>query len=303
MDTIDRIRAFNRFYTHRLGLLDRSYLQSGFTLTEVRVLYELAAGELRTARAMARALGLDEGYLSRLLKRFAGKGWVERHPNPEDGREMLLSLTEAGRAAYAPLAARSRADVGAMLSGLDAAGQEVLCAAMEQAMDLLGDAPRETGEVVLRDLRPGDAGWIIGQHGELYARDEGYDATFEALVAEILAGFLRDHDPECERGWIAERDGQRLGSIFVVRADAETAKLRLVLLRPEARGTGLGRRMLDTAMGWARARGYKRMVLWTHASHEAACALYRKAGFVMTSETPAHDFGQDVLDQTWEIAL
>ena len=299
MDRIDRIRAFNRFYTRRLGLLERSYLHSGFTLTEVRVLYELGAGELHTARALAQALGLDEGYLSRLLKRFAARGWLARAPDPQDARQVILSLTGDGQAAYKQLAERSRADVGAMIGALDPAGQEALCAAMATTQGLL----ENPGEIALRDLQPGDAGWIIGRHGALYARDEGFDASFEALVAEILAAFLKHHDPARERGWIAARGAQRLGSIFCVRLDDETAKLRLFLVEPAARGTGLARRMLDTCMGWARARGYRRMVLWTHESHRAAGALYRKAGFTLTDETPTHAFGQDLVDQSWEIDL
>lgn len=300
MDHIDRIRAFNRFYTGRLGLLERSYLASGLTLAEVRVLYELAEGERQTARALAQTFGLDEGYLSRILKRFRARGWLSRRPDPGDARQSLLELTEAGRAAFRPLAQRSRADIGEMVAGLDAGGREALCTAMEQAQGLL---ERGTGEIALRDLRPGDAGWIISRHGALYAADEGYDISFEALVADILAGFLRRHDPECERGWIAERDGARLGCIFCVKAEDGTAKLRLFLVEPAARGTGLGRRLLRECMGYARAKGYRKMVLWTHESHRAACALYAAEGWRMTASEATHAFGQDVVDQTWEIAL
>lgn len=299
MDTIDRIRGFNRFYTQRLGLLDRSYLDSGLTLSEVRVLYELAEGEVRTARAMAQALGLDEGYLSRLLKRFAARGWLQRRPDPHDGRQSLLSLTAAGEAAFQPLAGRSRAAVGEMVAGIGPAARVALAEALEQAEALM-TAP---GEIELTDLRTGDAGWVIARHAELYAAEEGYDARFEALVAEIVAGYLRDHDPEWERAWIARQGGRRLGSIFCVRVDDETAKLRLFLVEPAARGTGLGRRLLLACMDYARARGYRRMVLWTHASHRAACALYAAHGWRMVEEVPVQAFGQEVIDQTWEIAL
>lgn len=300
MDRIDRIRAFNRFYTGRLGLLEKSYLDSGLTLSEVRVLYELAAGELCTARALAQALQLDEGYLSRLLKRFAARGWLARRPDPADARQSLLALTPAGTAAFQPLAQRSRSDVGAMLAGLDAAAQEDLAGALERAQRLLAEGP---GEIVLRDLEPGDPGWVIGRHGALYAREEGYDLSFEALVAEILAGYLTRHDPACERAWIAERDGRRLGCIFCVKVDAETAKLRLFLVEPEARGLGLGKRLLRACMAYAKAKGYRRMVLWTHESHRAACALYAAHGWRMVEQTPTEAFGQKVVDQTWEIAL
>ena len=158
-------------------------------------------------------------------------------------------------------------------------------------------------EVILRDLEIGDAGWLIEQHGALYARHEGFDKTFEALVAEILADFIRNHDPTCERGWIAEEDGHRLGSIFCVRLDGETAKLRLFLLVPEARGKGLGKRLLETCMGYARDKGYRRMQLWTHESHRAACALYAAAGWRCTSSKPVHSFGVDLVEQAWDIDL
>jgi DNA-binding MarR family transcriptional regulator/RimJ/RimL family protein N-acetyltransferase len=298
MDPIDRLRAFNRFYTRRLGLLDRSYLGSGLVLTEVRVLYELAHHPGQTARRLASGLGLDEGYLSRLLKRFGQKGWLARRPDPADARARTLALTEAGLRAFQPLEARSRAEVGAMIAGLPAGGQEALAAAAEAMQAAL-----DPGEPVLRDLRPGDAGWLIGQHGALYARDEGYDVSFEALVAEILAAFLRGHDPARERGWIAEAGGRRLGSIFCVRLSDEVAKLRLFLLVPEVRGRGLGQRLLDTCTDFARAAGYRKMTLWTHESHRAACALYAKNGWQKLSEVPTHSFGQDVVEQEWERGL
>jgi DNA-binding MarR family transcriptional regulator/RimJ/RimL family protein N-acetyltransferase len=298
MDPIDRLRAFNRFYTRRLGLLDRSYLGSGLTLTAVRGLYELAHPPGQTARGLATGLGLDEGYLSRLLKRFGQKGWLARRPDPADARARTLALTEAGLRAFQPLEARSRAEVGAMIAGLPAGGQEALAAAAEAMQAAL-----DPGEPVLRDLRPGDAGWLIGQHGALYASDEGYDVTFEALVAEILAAFLRGHDPARERGWIAEAGGRRLGSIFCVRLSDEVAKLRLFLLVPEARGRGLGQRLLDTCTDFARAAGYRNMTLWTHESHRAACALYAKNGWQKLSEVPTHSFGQDVVEQEWERGL
>lgn len=300
MDSIDRIRAFNRFYTQRLGLLERSYLESGLTLAEVRVLYELAEGGQSTARALAQAFGLDEGYLSRILKRFRTRGWIARRPDPDDARQALLSLTPEGLAAFRPLAAHSRADVGAMLAGLDPAGQEALCAAMERAQALLD---RGTGEIELRDLGPGDAGWVASRHGAIYAAEEGYDIRFEGLVAGILARYIETRNPDCERAWIAWRDGERLGCIFCVKVDSETAKLRLFLVEPGARGLGLGKRLLRECMDYARASGYRRMVLWTHASHRAACALYARAGWRMVAEEPVEAFGQQVIDQTWETAL
>jgi DNA-binding MarR family transcriptional regulator/N-acetylglutamate synthase-like GNAT family acetyltransferase len=298
MDPIDRIRAFSRLYTRELGLLDRSYLKSGLTMTEVRLLYELAHHPGQTARTLAQALGLDEGYLSRVLKRFRHEGWLVRAADPADGRAKTLSLSAEGLARFRPLEDASRREVAALTGRLGPAGQEALAGALDRAARQL-----EGGEVALRDLQPGDAGWIIGQHGALYARDEGYDMCFEALVAEILAAFLRDRDPARERGWIAERAGERLGTIFCVRLSEEVAKLRLFLVTPGARGLGLGQRLHDACVGFAREAGYRRMQLWTHESHRAACALYARNGWRMVSRTPTRAFGQDVVDQEWELEL
>ena len=305
MDPIDRVRAFNRFATGRLGLLGRSYLGSGLGLSEVRVLWEVVhAPAPPAARDLARALALDEGQLSRLLRRLAERRWIERRPAPGDARRAELRPTEAGRAALAPLEARSREVVGAALSHLGPADLARLGEAMATVEALM--TPPEAAiapAVALRDLGPGDAGWLVMQHGALYARDEGFDATFEALVAEILAAFLRARDPERERAWIAWEGDERLGSVLVVDGGGGAAKLRLFLLLPGARGRGLGRRLLRTAMGWARDRGYERIRLWTHESHRAACALYAAEGFAMTASRPARSFGRDVVEQEWERAL
>ena len=295
METIDRIRAFNRFYTERMGLLDRSYLNSGLTVTDVRVLYDLAHHGPLTARAMASGLRLDQGYLSRILGRFAGHGWLARQPDPTDGRAVLLSLTPAGLQAFGPLESRSRDDIAAVIAGLDVAGRIALQDALARVRTLLTDPP----PVILRDLQPGDAGWVVMQHGALYARDEGYDSGFEALVAGILFAFLGSSDPTRERGWIAAAGDRRLGCIFCVRVSDEVAKLRLFLLLPEARGLGLGRQLLDACTGFARAAAYRRMVLWTHESHRAATALYARDGWRMTSATPTQAFGQAVVNQEW----
>jgi DNA-binding MarR family transcriptional regulator/ribosomal protein S18 acetylase RimI-like enzyme len=298
MDHIDRLRAFNRYYTRRLGLLDRSYLGSGLTLTEVRLLYELQHHPGQTARSLARGLGLDEGYLSRCLAAFVRRGWLAQRPDPDDRRVKTLTLTEAGAAAFAPLEAQSRAEVGALLDGLPPGARDALPETLEDAVRLI-----EGGPVALRDLGPGDAGWVIGRHGALYARDEGYDCSFEALVASILSDFLTRRDPICERGWIAEQSGRRLGSIFCVRDSDDVARLRLFLVEPQVRGLGLGQRLLDTCQDFARAAGYRRMVLWTHESHRAACALYARNGWRLTSSRPGRAFGQPVVDQEWDREL
>ena len=304
MDALDRVRAFNRAYTGRLGLLGGSYLGSGLGVAEVRVLWEIVHAEAPpAARDLARALALDEGQLSRILRRFESRGWVERRPAPDDARRAELRATGAGRAALAPLEARSREAVAAALSHLGPSGLDRLTDAMATVEALTAPDAPVAPEVELRDLAPGDAGWLVMQHGALYARDEGFDATFEALVAEILAAFLRGRDPERERAWIAWEGGRRLGSVLVVDAGSGVAKLRLFLLVPEARGRGLGRRLLRTAMGWARGRGYHAMRLWTHESHRAACALYAAEGFRLAASRPARSFGRDVVEQEWERAL
>lgn len=298
MDQIDRIRAFNRHWTRALGILGKSYLGSGLGLAEVRLLHDLdaAGGDIR-ARDLASALGLDEAQVSRSLHGFAARGWLERAAGP-DRRARHLRLTAEGRAEAARLKAESRAAIAALLAGMAPVARAGLTGALVDAAEAL-----EPPEVALDALRPGDAGWVIARHAELYARDEGYDASFEGLVAQILGGFLQAHDPARERGWIARSGARRLGSIFVMAEDAETARLRLVLVEPEARGTGLAQRMLDAALSFARAAGYRRMLLWTHESHRAAGRLYARNGFALTAAAPARAFGCDVVDQTWERAL
>jgi DNA-binding MarR family transcriptional regulator/N-acetylglutamate synthase-like GNAT family acetyltransferase len=300
MDIRDRIRAFNRFYTARLGVLGRDYLKSGLGLTEVRILHDLALRPSPRARALARDLGLDEGQLSRTLKTFERKGWLNRAPAADDARQRELRLTAEGETLARRLREASRDEIGAMLSDLSPGETAALAEAVGTAERLLG---QRTGAAALRDLRPGDAGWIIARHGQLYAEDEGFDGTFEALVAEILAGFLRGHDPARERGWIAEREGTRLGSIFCVRESGEVAKLRLFFVERTERGTGLAQEMLDACLAFARAAGYRKMRLWTHESHRAAGRLYARTGFAMTDARPARSFGQDVVEQEWQREL
>ncbi|MCO6382785.1 GNAT family N-acetyltransferase [Oceanicola sp. 502str15] len=299
MDDIEALRDFSRFYTQRLGLLGQSYLDSGLGMTEVRVLWELANGGLGTARAIAERLGLDEGYLSRLLAGFERKGWIERKPDPEDARRRRLALTAEGRKQAASHDAASRKAVGVFLGEMSPDARALLgdgLARVKQAFN-----PPRTAE--LRDLAPGDSGWIVERHGLLYARDEGYDASFEALVAEIMAEFIRNHDPARERGWIAWGGGRRLGSVFCVSRGDKTAQLRLFFLEPEARGLGLGRMMLEACLGFAREKGYRELVLWTHESHRAACRLYERAGFEKLGSRAEHEFGQDTVVVDYRIGL
>ena len=299
---VKAVRAFNRFYTQRIGVLKR-YLDTDFTLTEVRVLYELAHRPPLAARDLVRELELDAGYLSRILRRFEDRGWIAREPAPHDGRQQLLRLTEEGYATFAPLQQKSREETAALLSTVPKEARPRLIAAMDTVHRLL-DPPAARGRrVVLRDPAPGDMGWVVQQHGELYAREYGFDWTFEALVAEIAAKFIRDFDPQREKGWIAEVDGERAGCVFLVRQSATVAKLRLLILRPEARGLGLGGRLTDACVAFARAAGYRKLVLWTQSNLVAARAIYASRGFVLEASEANEAFGQQLVSETWELVL
>ena len=300
MDTTDKVREFNRFYTRQIGLVERNYLGSGLSLSELRVLYELGQPNPPTARQLAGQLGLDEGYLSRILAGFTKKGWLTRLPDPTDRRVSMLLLSDIGQGQADTFVGEARGRIGEMLSGLDGIDRVDLVDAMDGIQSLLSG---QGHAVTLRDLQPGDSGWLIQQHAELYQQEQGFDGSFEALVAEILTDFIRNNDPKLERAFIAERNGQRLGSVFCTRKDAQTAKLRLFLLVPQARGLGLGHLLMEACLAFARARGYKRMVLWTHNSLGAACALYAKFGFEITSEEEIDEFGVKLVSQNWEIAL
>lgn len=297
---VKAVRAFNRFYTQRIGIL-RRYLDSDFTLTEVRVLYEIAHRPGVTASALARELAVDAGYLSRMLRRFAAEGWLARETSAADARQSLLKLTEAGHAAFAPLQQKSRDETAALLAGVAPAARPRLVRALRTVQDLL--APGRERHVVLRDPAPGDLGWVVQQHGELYAREYGYPAAFEALVAEVAARYLRDFDPAWEKGWIAEVDGERAGSVFVVRKSATVAQLRLLILRPEARGLGLGGRLVDECIAFARARRYRKLTLWTNGQLAAARAIYASRGFRCVKREPYPAYGQDLTSEVWELKL
>ncbi|WP_439576877.1 bifunctional helix-turn-helix transcriptional regulator/GNAT family N-acetyltransferase [Elioraea sp.] len=295
---IAAFRRFTRFYTARLGVLREGLLDSPYALTEARVLYELAQAPDQGASSLARRLDLDPGYLSRILTRLQSDGLVVRAPVPQDGRRAALRLTAAGRDAFAGLDAASRGQVRGLLGALPEPARRRLVAAMRTIETLLDpDAPAPW---LIRPLGPGDGGWVVESHGRLYAREYGWNAEFEALVAEIVAAFLRAHDPAREGGWIAECRGAPVGSVFVVRQDARTAKLRLLLVEPEARGLGIGKRLVEHAMGFARAAGYTRMTLWTNDVLVAARRIYEAAGFVCTAREPHTSFGQDLVSETWE---
>jgi DNA-binding MarR family transcriptional regulator/N-acetylglutamate synthase-like GNAT family acetyltransferase len=297
---VKAVRAFNRFYTQRIGILKR-YLDTDFTLTEVRVLYELAHREGLTATDLVRELTLDPGYLSRILRRFEAQGWITREPAPHDGRQSLLQLTEAGHATFAPLQQKSRDETASLLAPLPPEVRGRLVGALGTVYKLL--QPHAERQVLLRDPGPGDLGWVVQAHGEQYAREFGYSSEFEALVAEIAAHYLRKFDPAWEKGWIAEVNGERVGSVFVVRKSKTVAKLRLLILLPQARGLGLGGRLVDECIAFARSKGYRKMVLWTQSHLEAARAIYAARGFRRVQSEDYHDFGKDLTSETWELVL
>jgi DNA-binding MarR family transcriptional regulator/GNAT superfamily N-acetyltransferase len=300
---IAAVRRFSRFYTGAIGALHEHLHDSGFSLTEARVLYELAHRQDLTATAIGRDLGLDSGYLSRILQRFARNGLLRRERSPRDGRQTRLTLTEAGRAAFAPLDAASAREIGTLLTRLPDPAQAVLVAAMGQIETLLGDPDPAPRSWLLRPPRPGDIGWVVARHGALYAEEYAFDARFEALVAKVAGAFLEANDPACERCWIAERDGANVGSIFLVRGDADTARLRLLLVEPTARGAGIGRRLVAECIAFARAAGYRRVVLWTNDILTAARHLYIEAGFRLVASKPHRDFGPAIVGEDWTLEL
>jgi DNA-binding MarR family transcriptional regulator/GNAT superfamily N-acetyltransferase len=298
---IAAVRRFSRFYTRRLGILREGLAGSAFTLAEARVVFELAQRGTATAADVGRDLGIDTGYLSRLLAGLDRRDLLVRRASETDGRQILLSLSDAGRAAFAEIDAGSRREVGALLAALSEDGRARLVDALATVEALLGEPSRDPPAIVLRPPRAGDLGWVVERHGALYAREHGWDATFEALVAGIVAEIgNRTLDPAGERFWIAEIDGRRAGSACVVRHDGRTAKLRLLIVDPVARGLGLGRRLVAEAIAFARDVGYRRMTLWTFDELAAARAIYEAAGFVRVSATPERSFGRDHVAEVWE---
>jgi DNA-binding MarR family transcriptional regulator/N-acetylglutamate synthase-like GNAT family acetyltransferase len=299
---ITAVRRFNRFYTRQIGLLG-GYLGSPFSLTQVRVLYELAHREQPTASELSRDLGVDPGYLSRILTGFRKSGLIERHPSRTDGRQSHLSLSDKGQAAFAPLDARSHDEIGALLANLSADEQDRLVEAMQTIERLLRREPEHQAPYLLRPPHAGDLGWIIHRHGTLYAQEYGWDEEFEALVASIVAKFVTTFDPKRERCWIAERDGKIVGSVFLVRRSKTVAQLRLLLVEPEARGLGIGSRLVEECIRFARERGYRRLMLWTNDVLDAARRIYERAGFHLVKEEAHHSFGHDLVGQNWELKL
>ena len=300
---IARVRAFNRDYTRRIGVLSDKMLDSPYSLTQVRLMYEIAHRRGVTAGELAADLDLDRGYLSRLLKGFETKKLLVRTPSKEDGRRQHLRLTPAGVRVFAPLEERSQAQVRDMLSALDEERRRAVLTAMDTIQGALAEQSERHRELTLRGHRPGDMGWVVQRHGEIYHQEYGWNEEFEALVAEIAAEFVRKLDTARERCWIAEYDGRRVGCIFLVAKDATTAKLRLLLVEPDARGLGVGRTLVAECVRFAREAGYHKMVLWTQDNLTAARRIYSNEGFVKTGDEPHHSFGHDLVAETWELEL
>lgn len=300
MSRIEAVRRFNRFYTRRIGALQAHYLGSPFPLPQARVLYELGERGPCTASELGADLDLDLGYLSRLLQGLKRLKLVAGERLAHDARHVRLSLTPKGRKAYATLDDASRRATEEMLSPLPAPHRERVVQALQTAHAILEPVRQE---ITLRAHRPGDMGWVLERHGVLYEREYGWGALFEALVADIVAKFLRDFDARREHCWIAERDGERVGSVFIVKDDRNTAKLRLLLIEPEARGEGLGRRLVEECIDFSRRAGYRKLVLWTHDNLAAARAIYQKHGFRLVKSEPHRQFGVPVVGEYWELEL
>jgi DNA-binding MarR family transcriptional regulator/GNAT superfamily N-acetyltransferase len=302
-ERIAAVRRFSRFYTRQLGLLQESLVHTRFSLTEARVLYELAHRQTATASELAADLDLDHGYLSRILRRFGDEGLLKKMPAANDGRQSVISITAKGRKAFAPLNKNSHDQVAAMLDRLDSAGQQRVVGAMAAIERLLDAAPKPLPAIILRPHEPGDMGWVTSANAAIYAKEYGWDLTYEALVARITADFIDNFDPKRERCWIAELDGERVGSVFVVRKTDEIAKLRLLALDSKARGLGLGRRLVEECLRFAKSAGYSSMTLWTQSILTAARSIYQQAGFKLVGEEPHHSFGVDLIGETWERSL
>ncbi len=297
---ISAVRAFNRFYTRKLGVLDQHLLKSPFSLSEARVLYELATQEDLAAKEIGIELGLDPGYLSRIIQNFDEKGLITRKPLSSDRRQYRLSLTAKGRQAFEKINRTSHDEIATMLATLSRRDGKRLVEAMADIERLLGNSGVSAPPAILRDPRPGDMGWVVQSHGALYASEYGFDTSFEALVAEIAARFLTSFDASRERCWIADIDGAQVGSVFLVRHTDDVAKLRLLLVDPAGRGQGLGRRLVAECLAFAQACGYRKITLWTQSVLVAARRIYQDAGFVLVASEPHRSFGQSLIGETWE---
>jgi len=300
---VEIVRRFNRFYTKQIGVLQEGLLKSQFPLTEARVLYELAQQEQPTATALGNALGLDAGYLSRIISSFEKQGLLQKAPSATDGRQNLLQLTAAGQAEFAKLNARSQDEIGELLIALPETDQQRLVDAMQSIAAILGPKAELRVPYLLRPPQPGDMGWVVHRQAVLYATAYGWDEQFEALVAEIVAKFIQHFDAKRERCWLAEMDGEIVGSVFLVKQSEEVAKLRMLYVEPAARGLGIGKRLVEECIRFAKRTGYRKITLWTNSILTAARTIYIKAGFQLVHTESHHSFGHDLVGETWELDL
>ncbi|HTZ95691.1 MAG TPA: helix-turn-helix domain-containing GNAT family N-acetyltransferase [Terriglobales bacterium] len=299
---VSAIRAFNRFYTRKIGVLDGVASQP-FSLAEARVLYELANRQRPTATDIRKELGLDAGYLSRILRNFERRKLLRREASQTDERQRFLSLTAQGQKAFAPLDQRSSRDIAAMLNDLSAGEQKQLVQAVERVRRLLGDKMESKAPFLLRFHQPGDLGWIVYRQAILYAEEYGWDWSYEALAAEIVAQFIKNYDPKRERVWVAEKDGERVGAVLVAKESDSIAKLRLLHLEREARGLGIGKRLVEECVRFARQSGYQKMTLWTQSILHAARGIYKQGGFKVVQEKKHQSFGKNLTAEIWELDL
>lgn len=304
-DRIKKIRRFNRFYTRQIGVIDGHYLATQFSLTEARVIYEIANMKDPSATLIKEITGLDAGYLSRIIQRLHRDGLVDKHTTPQDGRQSILQLTDKGKTAFSILNSRSQDGIREFINPVSEADQIRLVKAMETIENILDPAgvQPDCSPVIIRQPVCGDMGWVIQRHGELYFKEYNWNEEFEALVAEIVAKFMHDFDATRERCWIAEKDGENIGCVFLVKKDEETAKLRLLLVNPKARGMGLGAKLIEECIRFARRCGYKKMVLWTNSVLLEARHLYQKFGFTLVEQETHHSFGHDLIGENWELIL
>ena len=300
---VEAVRRFNRFDSKQIGLLHEKLLRSPFSLTEARVIYELAHHEKTTATELGSELGLDAGYLSRILRDFKKRGLIDKRPSETDGRQSVLWLTKEGQDAFAMLNAPSHNEIEAMLNQQPTEDQNRLVEAMRTIEWLLGAQPEQKVPYILRPHWPGDMGWVVHRHGVLYAEEYGWDEQFEALVASIVGEFIQRYNPKRERCWMAEMNGEIVGSVFLVKKSDTVAKLRLLLVEPKARGLGIGTRLVDECVRFARQVGYCKIALWTNSVLLAARHIYEKAGFCLVQEEPHHSFGHDLIGETWELEV
>lgn len=301
-EKIELVRRFNRFYTKQIGVLNEGLLESPFSLSEARVIYEIAKRENVTATELVNELRLDAGYLSRMARDFEQRKLIDKKPSKTDARQSVLSLTARGRKEFEKLDQLSRNQIEGILNDLPPMEQNRLLAAMKTIEEILGAGPKdEKFSYLLRPPQAGDLGWVVQCNGALYAQEYGWDETYEALVAQIVADFVKNYDPKKERCWIAEKDGENAGAVFLVKDSDSVAKLRLLIVDPKARGLGIGKRLVDECTRFARQAGYKKITLWTNSILLAARGIYQKAGYKLVKAENHHSFGQDLVGETWEL--